>query len=300
MNTTLRYQALQEFRKLTPGGPHVLLADVAATVGVIRTAIQHLATEMVKVGMLNVEMVRNSRGGGRLGLYTAGPRLHEDGLLSMRKPVILQDACQAIGKDGATRAEIFEALGRHKEDKAATARLAEWARNGDLKVCVHSMAHGSRAFRYFLTEEDRDAWLAARAPVAKVKAQKAPSPSRVKRAEQRAARRVAKGLKPLTPRVPGSNKPAQPKPKQGAVINRITKAMPKAKLAPVRVLPPALQPGEPRITEQTKVEKRKRPVGRYEVTKRLSGLSTLPPGVYLEPESGWVTAAKNARYLEAA
>lgn len=83
--------------------------------------------------------------------------------------------------------------------------------------------------------------------------------------------------------------------RDAAAANRISKTMEKSsKVATVKPsrLPPALQPGEPIITEQTKVTRAARPLGRYEVgTVGSSVFSANRPGVYDDEPSTWAAAA---------
>lgn len=85
------------------------------------------------------------------------------------------------------------------------------------------------------------------------------------------------------------------KSKDAIAANRIAKTMAKsAKVAAVKLarLPPALQPGEPIITEQTKVTRLARPLGRYEVGHVGSQVfSANRPGIYDEEPSTWAAAA---------
>lgn len=176
---------------------------------------------------------------------------------------------------------------------------------------------GHQVYRYFRTQAEADEWSAV--PGNRVQEKRAlllieqAKARREKAAAHREAIRAAKPPKAPKPKMPakapnerpattGLRAPKAPKqvrahepvqPKVKAV--KLPKAKPRKAGAEVAV-PPALQAGQPIITEQTKITRVATPLGRYEVegSRVIGGFGTLPIGHYDRPASNWAQALAEA------
>lgn len=146
---------------------------------------------------------------------------------------------------------------------------------------------GMSVYRYFPTQEEADAW--AREPGNSV-AEKRETLKATKRAGRH--RRSAELPKPMR----AEKIVKQPEAPQPPGVPEQPKAPKARKAVTTTVLPPALQPGQPLITEQTKITRLASPLGRYEVegSRVIGGFGTMRIGQYDRPASNWAQALAEA------
>lgn len=275
-----------------PGG--FLAADIVV-LGCDVRSVRKFMTEMVKKGMLRTEPEAVYR--GFAFRYRLTDKTDPIAAGVMPKPTAFEKLMPHIGARGITVAEAAEILGKVYETTRFT--MANLVQRGMLlKARRNEHAIGGPVSRHFLTEEDRAAYLAS-APLA--------SDARPKKIPAEAVKTVAALRKEAPPKPVRAKvervKVAKPKPerKQRTVdeeANAYAKAMKDAKAAEAQkkkaeALPPALRPGEPVFTEDTKREVRATPLPYRHCVEKLpeGGFSSRRIGEYTEPASRWVEAA---------
>ncbi|SEL12801.1 hypothetical protein SAMN05216359_105296 [Roseateles sp. YR242] len=165
-------------------------------------------------------------------------------------------------------------------------------------------AYGRPVFRYFRTQDEADAWqrLPGNSVTEKIRLRDLATAER--RRERRAVPPKPKPIRSLKPaKLPKPPKEPAP-PKAPRVVQPKAAAPAKASLpkaARVRepkviATPPALQPGQPIITEQTKITRISTPLGRYEVegSRVIGGFGSGRIGHYDRPASNWAQAVAEA------